>query len=363
MRLAAAETVKLWRTAPLAWFVLAFLAFNALLVLTGPDPEYPRFVAASRTTATGDAPLAERLATDLAGLTNVFAEFDPDAQGRAYQQALGYQGAVADLIAAKYARAVPIMAERAAAGRALDPYYASETTEMHSFLFGTLLGGVTLEGFLLAVAAGLQVHAVERHRGPAQVVFTSRIGRRLLRAKLVAVLASVVVAHTTLALVTMTLAGFRYRLAGVWNDSVGSGFHLVRDMVIGSRPFFTWLDLNVGSYLALSMLVATGLSLVVALLAFTVGTLLPNSYLGFGTLLLGGGILLVVPMIGGVSLVGMLSALNPVWLWLKQPGWFTEGGFDVLTPHFESVGTAAWLGIAALGVLACYQRFLNGDLR
>lgn len=357
-----AETEKLWRTAPLAWFVLAFLAFNALLVLTGPDPEYPRFVAATPTTD-GDAVLATRLDADLAGLTNVFAEFDPEALGRAYQQSLGYQGAVADLMAAKYARAVPIVAERAAAERALDPYYASDTTAVHSFLFGTLLGGVTLEAFLLAAAAGLQIHAVERYRGPAQVVFTSRVGRRLLRAKLAAVLASVVVVHAGLALVTMTLAGLRYRLAGVWDHSVGSGFHIMRDQVVGSKPFFTWLDLGVGSYLALSTLVALGLSLVVALVAFTVGALLPNSYLGFGTLLLGGGLLLVIPMVGGVSLVGMLSVLNPVWLWLKQPGWFTEGGLDILIPHFESIGTAVWLGLAGLGALAGYRRFLKGDLR
>lgn len=363
MRLAAAEVAKVWRTAPLAWFLLAFLGFNCLVALTGPDPEYPRFVAsAGRGTVPAEGPLGPRLASDLAELTNVFADFDPVALGQSYQQAVGYEGVVADLMAAKYARAVPVVAELASAGRALDPYYASDTTPMHDFLFGTLLGAVTLEGFLLAVAAGLQVHAVERHGGPEHLVFTSAVGRRLLRAKLTAVLVTAGAGYTGLALLTTVVAGFRYRLAGVWDDSVGSGFHLVRDIVVGQRPFFTWLDLSVGGYLTLSILVALGLTLVVGLISFTVGALLRNSYLGFGVVLLSGGFLLAAPIAGGVSLPGVLAVLNPVWLWLKQPGWFTDGGLDIVVPHFESVGTATWLGIGALAALAGYRHFGKADL-
>lgn len=363
MNLSLAETVKLWRTAPLAWFVLAFVVLNALLVLTGPDPGYPRFVAATHAGApAADPALEARLASDLAGLTNVFVGFEPEEQGRAYQRALGYRGVVADLMAAKYARAVPVVVERAATERALDPYYASDTGEVHEFLVGTLLSVVTLEAFLLAVVAGLHSHAVERHRGPAQVVFVTRAGRGLLKAKLAAVLVSVAVAHAVLAIGVLGFAGPRYGLAGVWSDSVSSGFHLIRDVVVGFRPFFTWLDLSVGSYLLLSALVALCLALVVALLSFTVGALVPNSYLGFGMLLLGGGALFAAPIAGGISLFGMLAALNPVWLWLKQPSWFTDGGLDVVVPHFEGAATAAWLAIAGLAALVGFRRFREADL-
>ena len=364
MRTVAAEVAKLWRTAPLAWFLLALLGFNCLLALAGPDPEYPRFVASARTgTAEGGDPLLPaRLASDLSGLPNVFADFDPVALGAAYQRSLRYEGVAAELMAAKYAQAVPVVAELAAAERALDPYYASDTNWLHDFLFGTLLGAVTLEGFLLAVAAGLQVHAVERHGGPEQLVFTSPAGRRLLKAKLTAALATTAAGHGCLALVTTVVAGLRYGLAGVWQDSVGSGFHLITDIVVGQRPFFTWLDLSVGSYLALTLLVSLGLALVVGLISFTAGALLRNSYLGFGVVLLSGGILLAAPFAGGVTLPGLLSAMNPVWLWLKQPGWFTDGGLDMLLPHFETVGTAAWLGIGALAALFGYRRFGKADL-
>lgn len=364
MRIATAEFAKLWRTAPLAWFLLAFAAVNCLLVFTGPEPEYPQFVAGHPTgTTEADGPvLSARLASDLAGLTNVFSEFDPVALGEAYQQSLGYQGVVADLMAAKYAQAVPVAAELAAAERALDPYYASDTPWVHGFLFGTLLGAVTLEAFLLAIAAGLQVHAVERHGGPEQLVFTSPVGRRLLTAKLVALLATVAVSYTATVLPTVALAGGRYGLAGIWDDSVGSGFNMIRDVVVGQRPFLTWLDLSVGGQLMLTLVVALGLAVVVGLLAFTAGAVIRNSYLGFAALLLGGGLLLALPIAGGISLFGMLSMLNPVWLWLKQPGWFTEGGLDVLIPHFESAGTAAWLAVGALAALAGYRRFGRVDL-
>lgn len=358
MRILRAEVAKLWRTAPLGWFLLTALLFNTLLVVTGPDPDYPGFVAATRAGAQPHDPaLDARLRADLAGLTNVFDDFDPEALGRAYQGALGYDSATARLIAAKYAHAVPIVEQRAAAGRALDPYYASDTTGVHDFLFGSLFGTVTLEAFLLAVTAGLHTHGIERGRGPEQVVFTSRTGRPLLKAKLGAVLVTVIAGYLALALPAMTLAAVRYRLAGVWNDSVGSSFHMVRDVVVGTRPFFTWLDLNVGSYLALAALVASCLAAVVGLIAFSVGALVKNSYLGFSILLLGGGILLALPVAGGASLLGFVAMLNPVWLWLKQPAWFTDGGLDVIVPHFESVATGVWLGIGALLALLGYHRF------
>lgn len=364
MRIVAAEVAKLWRTAPLAWFLLAFMGFNCLLVVTGPDPEYPRFVAAhSGSRVPGDAaPLGARLASDMAGLTNVFREFDPVALGEAYQQTLGYQGVVAELMAAKYAQAVPVVAGLAAAERALDPYFASDTAWVHSFLFGTLLGAVTLEAFLLAIAAGLQVHAVERHGGPEHLVFTSPVGRRLLKAKLAALLVTVAGSHAALVLPAVGLAGVRYGLAGVWDDSVGSGFNMISDPVVGERPFLTWLDLSVGGQLVLTVAVALALAVVVGLISFTAGAVLRNSYLGFAALLLGGGILLALPIAGGISLFGLLSMLNPVWLWLKQPGWFTDGGLDVIVPHFETIGTAVWLGIGLLAAAAGYRRFGRVDL-
>lgn len=365
MRVFAGEFAKLWRTGPFVWFVLGALVVNGLLLAIGPDAEYPRFLAAhaGADEMRGDPELAVRLAADIEGLTNTFADFDPEAVGRAYHRSLGYEGVVASLMAEKYRRAVPIVAERAAAERALDPYFASASDEVHGYLFGTVLGAVTLEAFVLAFAAGLHVHAVERSGGPGQVVFATRRGRRLLKAKLAAVLATVAGCHAVLAVMASALATLWYGLPGVWTDSVGSGFHHLSDVVVGARPFFTWLDLGVGEYLLLSVLVAVGLSLVVALFAFTVGALVSHAYLAFGVLLLGAGVLLVVPLWGGVSLVGMASVLNPVWLWLKQPVWFTDGGLDTLVPHFETVGAVAWLGVGAVAVLVGYRHFLKGDLR
>ena len=42
--------------------------------------------------------------------------------------------------------------------------------------------------------------------------------------------------------------------------------------------------------------------------------------------------------------------------------WFTDGGLDVVVPHFEGAATAAWLAIAGLAALVGFRRFREADL-
>ncbi len=362
MRLIAAEVAKLWRTTPLAWFLLGCLAVNGMILISGPDPEYPRFVAASTAGVPGQDELSLRLAADRAEQRNVFADFDPLALAESYQRALGYDGVAARMIAAKYAGAVPIVAERAAAQRAFDLYYASDTDYLHGFVFGTLLGAVTIQTFIFAAIAGSQVRAIEANGGPGPVVFSSRTGRRVLLAKLVAVVASTVAAYAVLALAAISSAEARYHLSGVWDSSVSSSFHQVLDLIVGPRPFFTWLDLSVGNYLLASVAIAITLAITVAIVAFGVGAVVANNYFGFGIILVGGGVLLAGPTLGGLHPAALLFGMNPVWLWLKQPGWFTDGGLDTLVPHFETVGAFASLALAAIAALLTYRHYLRTEL-
>lgn len=364
MRVFAGEFAKLWRTSALAGFLLICIGLNLVMLVAGPQTDYPRFVAGSQAVrvSTTDSPLAARFATDRAGQRNVFSDFDPVALAAAYRDTVGYDRAAGQLIAAKYAQAVPIVAQRSADRRALDLYYASETGQLHGFLFGSLLGAVTIQTFIFAAIAGIQTRSVEETAGPGPVVYSSRTGRSVLPSKLAAALASTALAHLVLSSAAVGSAAARYHLPGVWHSSVSSSFNQVQDIVVGPRPFFTWLDLDVGGYLLGSLAVGLALSLSVGLAAWSVGALIPNSYLGFGLLLIGGGLLFTGPILGGPSLPALLLGLNPVWLWLKQPAWFTDGGLDVLVPHFEIVGTLASLLLSAAAAAWAHRRFSRSDL-
>ena len=355
------EVAKLWRTLPLAAYVLACLGLNLVLVLSGPDPGYPRFVASAADAPPTDTAYGTRLATDLASRGNVFNEFDPVALSEAYQRSVGYDGPASTMITAKYAAAVPIVTRLAAEERALDVYYASDTGQVHAHVFGVVMPAVTIEVFLLATVVGAQLRSVEERGGPGPVVYASRAGRSQLVIKSVAAVAVVASSYAVLGAAAVGAVAVRYDTFGVWGCSVGSSFHRVSDVVVGERPFFTWLDLSVGGYLVATLLVGLMLTAAVALASAAVGLLVPDAYLAFGALLACGGVLLAVPQLNGASLFAMLAGLNPVWLWLRQPGWFTDGGLGVPVPWFETIGAIAALAVGGLGAALAHRLFQRSD--
>jgi hypothetical protein len=52
----------------------------------------------------------------------------------------------------------------------------------------------------------------------------------------------------------------------------------------------------------------------------------------------------------------------PIWLSVKLPIWFTDGGVDILWRNFETWGTCVSLGILSLGAVAMGKRFKRRDI-
>lgn len=378
-----AELGKLLRTTPLGWFLLGCLAFNALLIWSGPDARYPAFVgeAASRlgvnVTAAypeqvegltvGSAEQRTRLTADTQA--GAAGDFDFDTQdpakiGETYVRALGAHGTVADLMRAKYAQMTALTAQRATAEQPLTLYFVGDSHDQHQFWFGLLAPALTIQGALLGTAAGLHAGGLEYANRSMALLASTRTGRGVLRPKLAATLLATVAGYLALALVTLGAAGLRYPLAAVWASRVDTPFNYWQDPVVGVRPYFTWLDLTVRDYLFGQIAVAAGLVAGVALVAFALGVVIRNSYLAFGVMAVLAGLLLVAPLGPGAnSLTGILLAeLSPIYLWAWQVAWFSDGGLTVLLPHFETIGVLVSLAVAAVGVGLAGGAFRRVDL-
>jgi hypothetical protein len=92
-------------------------------------------------------------------------------------------------------------------------------------------------------------------------------------------------------------------------------------------------------------------------MACVTGTLIRNSYIGFLVILAVNAACVAIPIQRASQLLYVLY-LTPVWLWRKQPLWFTDGDGDIIWSRFETLGLAASLSLLAVicAVSAIYFR-------
>jgi len=70
-----------------------------------------------------------------------------------------------------------------------------------------------------------------------------------------------------------------------------------------------------------------------------------------------------IPMIlPGNTYAMFVFTLTPVWLLLKQPLWFTDGGMDVLWQHFETTGVCLSLTLLLLFAVIAFHKFRKKDI-
>ena len=141
------------------------------------------------------------------------------------------------------------------------------------------------------------------------------------------------------------------------------GAHQI-DMLV-RRPFFTWADLTVGSYLASVVGLGGLLTVVFTLLAAVCGTLMGNVYLAalvLTLLLCGGAAAQALCAQAGLWMGYALLTFQPVSIWLYVNGWFTELGLNAFVPWQETIGTGLGLTACGLGTALALRRFGRKDV-
>jgi len=165
-----------------------------------------------------------------------------------------------------------------------------------------------------------------------------------------------------LAIVTLSVYFAFSPMGGVWGSSVSSGFNFIRSG-FGTRPFVTWHSLTVGQYLLASIGVSLGTVLCFGLMAYAVGLWVRNSYIGFLAVIAINGVVFLLPYYSPFMLFNFaVIQSSPIFLVMLRTLWFTDGGMDVVLPHFETVGIAVALVILmAVGAFSA-MRFKRRNL-
>lgn len=379
MRLLRYEWSKLARLPALWGFLALCLAFNCLLIGSGDRWRWEWNETAAVTGGLGqrvDAHfldgLEQRPQSDYRdyllsageGMSNIYADYDLKALSGFYNGYVKSSPTAAALMERKYEQLAERVARLSETGAAMDWYGGPVTHYVHQFLYGTLMRAVLAEGAVLGMLSMLFLLGYENQLRTATGFYASRTGRKLCRCKVVAGAGWALAAYLLLAAVTLGIFLLFWDWSGVWSGSVSGQFNYVIDLFY-PRPFFTWADFTVGSYLASVVGLGGLLTVVFALLSAICGTLMRNVYLSallLALLLCGGAAVQALCAQTGLWMGYALLTFQPVSIWLYVNGWFTELGLNAFVPWQETIGTGLGLAVCCLGTALALRHFGRKDV-
>lgn len=377
------EIEKLLKASPLWVFLLICMLFNVfLIVVDSGRGSYAAFIDnISKETGIelGDnfnerlkqlSPNNEKnaayllqLMRETSGVKDVFDNYDASLIGESYIKALGIDGSLAKMIRHKYSVLQESIDKKAASNESLTLYFGSDTYRYHNLLFGGVMKWLLTEGILFASLAALLSVGFENINKTGQMVYSSKKGRQILVQKLSASVLTGLGAYLILTLLTLAVYFSFNSYGGILDSSVSSAFNYIRDLVAGVRPFSTWHSFTILTYLLAVIGASMGIILLFVLMAFAIGVLIKNSYIGFIAFLIANAAVVTLPFyLPSTNMIPFLLTLTPEWLWLKQSLWFTDGGMEALVPNFETVGIIISLALLSVFCIYAVKHFKRRDL-
>ncbi len=379
------ELKKLLSSAAVWGFLAVCLLFNIYLVITSSGDTYADFVGAasndtgyilgpsfyeklSQFTASGEqAQYLEQLTSDTYDVTDILDGYETESIGERYIAAAGATGSFTKGMRDKYSALQKVVDKKAANNESLTLYFASATYNRHQQLFNGLTGWLLIEGVLVSTLLALLCVGYENSHGTEDVVYSTKKGRRILRSKMMASMSAGLGAYALLAIFTFLFYFSINAYGSVWSSSISSIFNYRYDVIAGYRPFLTWCSFSVLTYFLATLGMSAGLILCFSLMAFTIGILIRNHYIGFLIFLAVNAAFIVIPWQIPKGLTAGLYVryyfmLSPVWLWLKHGIWFTDGDVDILWPHFETLGLCVSFLVLAAFCLFATIHFRKRDL-
>lgn len=379
------EVKKLLSSLAVWGFIAVCLLFNLFLVLCNAGEDYGDFVstvsrdagyhlgesfddALSQYPVSGhQTTLLQQLQSDTYQVTDVFDGYQTQEIAQRYIAASGITGPFAAGMEAKYDALQAVVDEKAATDDSLSLYFAGATNVRHEFLFHDLFGWLLVEGALISSLLVFLCVGYENDQKTGDIVYSTKKGRTILGTKLAGSISAGFGLFALLALFTFLVYFSTHDYGGIWSSSVSSVFHYRYDIAAGFRPFVTWHHFSVFTYFMAMLAMGLGLILCFCLMAFAIGVLTRNHYIGFLIFLVLNGAIIALPMnIPQALTVGLCARfgamLTPMWLWLKHSIWFTDGDLDILWPHFETFGLCVSLILLGACCIAAAAYFKRRDL-
>lgn len=379
------ELRKLYSTVTLWTLIMIFIIFNIFLVVNSSGDKYIGFLGeiSHETGYLLNASFYERLSQvfvsdiqvdyleqlkmDTYQVEDIFDDYDIGDVGEQYIKATEAPEKFAKIMRNKYSDLQKLVEKKAETNESMTLYFGGATYNMHQLLFKDLMGFLIVESILISILLVLLSLGYENNNRTEGIVYSSKIGRSIIKAKFAASISAGMGAYLILSIITFGIFFSLNDYSGIWRSSVSSIFNYRFDIITGVRAFVTWHSHSISTYLFATIGMNIGLIFSFSLMAFAIGIIIKNSYIGFFIFLIINAVMIALPiMISDTILIShyirYYSMLSPVWLWLKHSIWFTDGDVDTLWKHFESMGL--FISIITLTLLSILSviRFKRRDI-
>lgn len=266
-------------------------------------------------------------------------------------------GKAAEKVREIYSKLVPRFEELKSNKEHKNIYFVGYIYETHSLLYRNIIVKVLFEIIIFVILVISYLINYERDNKTIDLVCTTRRGRNLIKDKLLVALIVSIIGTAVILGITLIMYFIVFDYSKVLSVSISSALNWEL------TPVISWLNISVGEYLALSILVVFILAIIFTLISFVICSILKNSYKTFFVFfILFGLVFIMQKFISNSS--GMLigSHYNVVIMTLNPHMWFREAG-PFMTDKYYEVITLITNGALAIAMsIWCIKRFKKENI-
>ncbi|MCG3089515.1 hypothetical protein [Sporosarcina cyprini] len=238
-------------------------------------------------------------------------------------------------------------------------FFAGKAYKMHTYLFNNIFLQMMIEILLLVVLSTAFLATYEFEQRSHLVAFSTRRGRKLMKDKLAASLATAVAISALVLGSTLGVFFMVFDYSHVWETSISSAFNWEYNF-----PNVAWWDITVGQFLLASIGVLFIGVLLISVLTFAISILIKNSYVTFFVVAAGFILLYMLPsfmphssnllFVAGYTLPTLLMAIS---------GLFMGSSGMIFFKNFEWVTIGVWTAITIIALFISFRRFAKLDIQ
>lgn len=293
---------------------------------------------------------------------NIYEELEGADFAQRYIEKYHVIGKNAENIKNKYKKLQPVIEMKGKEKDALSFYFGSQTPFMHGNLFQTYFSILIIEMSLLALFIGLLSMTFEVIHETDHLIFTTKIGRKIIQPKYWGGLLSTFILVTTMLSLSLVFYFLRNDFSVVWQENVSSQFNSTVNEY--GKAFITWQSATVQRYLFKVSILSVCLSLCFYLFGsiMALGYRRPYHAILSSVILLSSTFLVKFLFPIGSTIRGLFG-LTPMWLWRTNGLWFTDGGADIIWSNYETKGLLFSLVVLSGSLLIIKKQWLKREWR
>lgn len=269
-------------------------------------------------------------------------------------------GSYKEFIDSNYDKLQMRVEEIKVSGDSAAAFYPGDGFAIHGKLY-SLLKLCIIEMLIMMCFSVLYLMDFERINHTEDFVFSCECGRENMLTKL---LAGLFLGHGYSAMILLSSLLFFFSfvpMKGLWNTPVSS-FMVMEHSGLWEYPFITFVPLNFGQLLMLSIVTATLLALLIGLFAGALQLFLHNSYITMVSISAGYFGLLALPFaVRKADWIKTIVALNPAELWAQCGRWFIENYLALSFAWSEWWTLGIWTVVGAVFLLVGWRYFRRKD--